>query len=135
MYDRYLAFQCLPLLSGLRTHLVPHIQISEGVWATLEHAIWFEAEPPLPEGLFLHRSSGAISGVPSQTQEILSLHTITARILATCVGGISLGCLPLTSCQIGIRIVDARRFELAWTQDATMHGNEHHFAFRVQATP
>lgn len=106
------ACQHFTFLAGVRVHIVPNLDMPAETSQSIKANMTFVAEPPLPAGLCLDRKTGVITGTPAKGQGQPSVHKIIARVPATCAGGISLGSLPLTSCVIGIQLVDLRDLEL-----------------------
>lgn len=104
--------QLLVLCAGVRARYAAQLDIDAGKRQALEASFIFVAEPPLPHGLDLHPKTGAISGVPAEAQAQRSLHKITISVPATGPCGISLGDLPLTSCVVGIRVIDLQRYHV-----------------------
>mmetsp|Transcript_82953 Transcript_82953/g.130808 ORF Transcript_82953/g.130808 Transcript_82953/m.130808 type:complete len:405 (+) Transcript_82953:119-1333(+) len=122
----------LTLVVGVGVHFPAIVEMAPEKRAALQDHISYLAEPPFPEGVFLHRQTGLISGIPTKAQECASVHHVSINIEATGPGGVSLGNVAVTSCTIAIRIVDARGYVLSWAEEKVADGEPNHILLKLQ---
>jgi hypothetical protein len=107
------------LIAGFFTKLRAQVNIPPGGETEWTKYVKFHVEPQLPEGLCLNEATGAVTGVPLNVQETASTHYITANIHAFAPGGIPIGMVTLASCNFVIRILDANKYNVCWTEETT----------------
>lgn len=122
----------LTLVVGVGVQFPAIMEIAEEKRVALQDHIQYMVEPPLPEGLFLHRQTGLINGTPTKAQDCASVHHVSINIEATGPGGVSLGSVAVTSCSIAVRVVDPRGYVLSWAEEKVADGEPNHILLQLR---
>ncbi|CAE8605407.1 unnamed protein product, partial [Polarella glacialis] len=110
----------LTLVAGLQTHLDAQLLFADAEsQKSLEPALSFMVQPPLPSGLSLDTKTGLISGVPERPLQGGHPCVVTAKVAAQGFGGVALGDVRLASCTLVIRVVGLRNLMVCGTDPAT----------------
>jgi hypothetical protein len=108
----------LNLVAGVKVVLPAIVDIAPEKQDALSGYLEFSVSPPLPQGLNLDSHTGFITGIAYIVQEAPTVHQITISVDAFGRGGVRLMMLPITSCQLALRIVDLQNYTISWVQDA-----------------
>jgi len=103
----------LTLIAGVRTCLRPKvIYASPEGQRCLEPTLAFVVQPALPSGLTLDATTGIISGTPENISSKAGVHIVTVKVPAQGYGGIALGHVPLTSCELFVTVRPLQNFTM-----------------------
>jgi hypothetical protein len=108
----------LNLVAGVKVDLPAIVDIAPEKQDALNGYLDFSVSPPLPQGLNLDSHTGLITGIAYVVQETPSVHQITISVDAFGRGGVRLMMLPITSCQLALRIVDLQSYTISWVREA-----------------